>query len=118
MSKQKKGRGREAKVNTPIGELDQKETLMHYNAVLMEEQSSMIKLILERMDGLREQVDQKTDSLRVKIDAFRSHTEKRFSVIEHAVRGLKDDMIDMERRICSKLNRVAERGDNLSGSVF
>ena len=84
MSKQKKGRGREAKVNTPIEELDQKETLMHYNAVLIEEQNSKFQLVLERMDALSEQVDRKIEALR-------------------------DDMLDMERRICSKINRITER---------
>ena len=132
----KKGRDAEAKVNTPVQDLDQKETLMHYNAVLMEEQKSMLKLVLERMDvltdrfdgltdrvdGLTDRVDgltDRVDGLTDRVDRGFKETNERFervesrlSTMELAFRGLKDDMIDMERRICSKINRVAERGDN------
>ena len=121
MSK-KKGRAKEARVNTPIEELDQKETLMHYNAVLMEEQKSMLKLVLERMDVLTDRFDgltDRVDGLTDRVDRGFKETNERFervesrlSTVELAFRGLKDDMIDMERRICSKINRVAERGDN------
>lgn len=104
MSK-KKGRAKEARVNTPIGELDQKETLMHYNAVLSEEIRSKLDLVLESVEESRRETNGKIDSLREYVD-------RRFSTIELAFRGLKDDSIDMERRICSKLNRVIERTDN------
>lgn len=90
----KKGSAKEAKVNTPIQNLDQKETLMHYNAVLIEEQNSKFQIVLERMDVLAAEVRENS---------------KRLTTVEHAIRGLKDDMIDMERRICSKINRITDR---------
>lgn len=96
MSK-KKGRPTEARVNTPIEELNTKETIMHYNAVLIEEQNSKFQLVLERIDVLSD-----------KVDKFGN----RLTTVEQTIRGLKDDMIDMERRICSKINRLIERDDN------
>lgn len=104
MSK-KKGRAEEARVNTLIEELNTKETIMHYNAVLLEEQNSKFQLVLERMDALSEQVDRKIQAIDHKIEIL---SEK----VDRKIEALRDDMLDMERRICSKINRLIERGDN------
>ncbi len=135
----KKGRAKEAKVNTPLEELSTKETLAHYNAVLMEEQNSKFALVLERLDvisgkfdALAERVDdlthrvdvltERVDALTYRVDVLTERVdvltvrvdkiEGRLSTLEFAFRGLKDDMVDMEQRLSSKLNRLIARSDN------
>ena len=100
-------------MNTPVEELDTKETIMHYNAVLLEEQNSKFQLVMERMDALdvnvnkkiqtlSKQVDQKILALDHKIDVFGEKFDRKIEV-------LRDDLLDMERRICSKINRITDR---------
>ena len=83
----RKGRPDKARKDTPLEELDQKETLMHYNAVIVEELRSNMQLVLE---------------------CVRSNSQ-RLAIVEQAIHALKEDMLDMERRICSKINRMTER---------
>lgn len=110
----RKGRAKEAKVDTPIQDLDQKETIMHYNAVLIEEQNSKFQLVLERLEAVIDKVDGLAVDVRKNGEDVRelktSHdvSNKRLSTLEHAFRCLKDDILDMERRICSKINHIAE----------
>lgn len=74
-------------MNTPIQNLEQKETMAHYNAVMLEDLHSKMDLLLE---------------------GFQANSE-RLTAVENGLRSLSEDMIDMERRICSKINRITER---------
>jgi len=123
MSKRKKVKTKEARVDTPIEELTQKETLMHYNAVLIEEQNSRFKLVMEglevlsgKFDALNESVDRRIGALDHKIDVLSESVDRKIGNLSEKVDlkigCLRDDMLDMERRICSKLNRLIERSDN------
>jgi hypothetical protein len=77
----------------------------------MEEQNSKFQLVLERLDVLSGKVDGLTDRVDGLTDRV-DRVEGRLTTLELAFRGLKDDMIDMERRICSKINRLIERDDS------
>ncbi len=119
----KKGDANNARQDSPVKELDEKETLMHYNAVLIEELNSKMQLVLElvkasheetgrRFASMEEKFERRFATLELALRSFKDETDKRFSAQELGFRGLKDDMADMERRICSKINRIAERCDN------
>ncbi|MFA4973782.1 MAG: hypothetical protein WC683_14315 [bacterium] len=104
----KKARAKEARVDTPVEELNQKETLMHYNAVLIEDQNSKFRLVLERMDVLTTEVRENSRDMKA-LRTSHDESNMRLSNLELVFRGLKDDILDMERRICSKINRITER---------
>ncbi len=102
--KKKNVRAKKARVDTPLEELNDKETLMHYNAVMMEEMNSKLQLVLEVVRSNSERLSTVENHL--------VGVENRLSTIELAFRGLKDDMLDMERRLSSKINRITERCGN------
>ncbi len=112
---------KKARVDTPVDKLNEKETLMHYNAVMMEDMNSKLQLVLEvvRSNSERLSIVEKSirpipailERLSTLEVAVRSNSE-RLSTFELVFRGLKDDMLDMERRICSKINRIVERCEN------
>ncbi|MFA4874601.1 MAG: hypothetical protein WC956_00235 [bacterium] len=111
----KKGVEKVARLDTPVEDLDEKETLMHYNAVLIEELNSKIQLILECVKASSDELGGRISSLEsriINLETRVTNLENRISTLELAFRNLKDDMLDMERRICSKINRVAERCEN------
>lgn len=70
---------RKAKVDTPVEELDQKQTLEHYKAVQIEDFQSKIDLVVENMSSIE-------GSFRKEIDDIRSEMNQRLSVVEGAVR--------------------------------
>ncbi len=98
---------------------------MHYNAVLIEDLNSKIQLILEGIECVKasnEELGRRISGLENRISGLETRVtsletrvtnlENRISTLELAFRSLKDDILDMERRICSKINRVAERCEN------
>ncbi len=118
--KKKKDRAKKAQVDTPLDKLDEKETIMHYNAVLIEALRSEMKLVLERVDALDTKFESKIDTFKNELaskidfvkDALECKFERHFSTLESAIRGLKGDMLDMEQRLSSKINRIIDRCEN------
>ena len=104
----KRKRAKKAKVDTPVEELDEEESLVHYSSVLIEETNSRMKLVLEVMQVMSYRVDRLGQAVQANTERL-DRIESRVGTLESAFRGLKDDMLDMERRICSKLNRITER---------
>jgi len=104
----KKGSG---KIHTPVKELNEGDTIVHYNAVLIEDLNSKMQLVLECVQVMAERME-KLENRMEKLENRMDGLEGRVSTLEFAVRGLKDDMLDMERRICSKINRITERCQN------
>lgn len=104
--------------DTPIDELDQEGSLMHYNAVMLEEMNSRLKLVLEFVTALSEQVQQLSERVEQLAEQMKAQfeqvnqrmdrLEQRMDLLEIAQQGLRNDMLDMEQRICSKINRLAE----------
>ena len=118
----KKGGG---KIHTPVKELNEGDTIVHYNAVLIEDLNSKMQLVLECVQVMAERMDKlesRMEKLESRMEKLENRMEKlenrmdglegRVSTVEFAVRGLKDDTLDMERRICSKINRITERCQN------
>ncbi len=117
-------RAKGARMDTPVEQLGEKETLVHYNAVLLEDLKSTLQLVLEavqanadRITSLEQAVRANTDRITSLEQAVRANTD-RITTLENAVRGLKDDLLDMdrrmtdmERRICSRIDLIAERCD-------
>ncbi len=58
------GKGR---VDTPISELGEKDTIMHYNAVLIEELNSKMQLVIESMQATAKQLGDKMDAMRAEL---------------------------------------------------
>ena len=113
--KKKNRRAKEARADTPVKELTEKETLVHYNSVLAEDLNSKMQLVLECVQAMTqrfESVESRLDSIENRLSIVGQVVQansQRLSTVEHALRALKEDMLDMERRICSKINRIAER---------
>ncbi len=148
-----------ARLDTPVEKLGKKETLMHYNAILIEELNAKMQLVLEcvkasheetgrrfvsleekfeqrftalelalrvqkddtdrRFASLEEKFEQRFTALELALRVQKDDTdrrfakfEQRFDTLELGLRSLKDDMADMERRLSSKINRIAERCEN------
>jgi len=133
----RKGRPEKAKKDTPIEELDQEETLVHYNAVIVEELRSNMQLVLECVQANSQRLDsietcltaleqavqantQRLDSIETCLTALEQAVQantQRLALVEQAIHVLKEDMLDMERRICSKINRIAERCDGFEARI-
>jgi hypothetical protein len=119
----KKGRPDKARKDTPLEELDQKETLVHYNSVIVEELRSNMQLVLEcvqansqRLSAIEQIVQGNSQRLSALEQAVKANSQ-RLDVVERAIHALKEDVLDMERRICSKINRIAERCDGFEGRI-
>ncbi len=110
----KKGSGtKRSRIDTPIDELDARETMMHYNAVLMEDLRSKMDLVLENAEDA-------TRGLSQKIDSLRCHMDQRFMLVEKAIRCNKDEIERL--RGCMgivevKLDRLAKRYDAHEGRI-
>lgn len=78
----------EGRVDTPIDELGEKETIMHYNSVMIEELNSKMQLVLECVQASTKQLDDKIESVRSELLN-------------------KMEMLRLE--FCSKFNRTTER---------
>jgi len=79
-------------VDTPVEKLGQRETMMHYNAVLIEELNSKMQLVIESMQASTKQLDDKMEAIKVDLTN-------------------KMEMVRLE--VISKINRFTERFDNL-----
>lgn len=120
MTKRKTG-SKGAKVNTPIAQLDKKETLMHYHAVILEDVHSKMQLVLEglkansdrlvHVESAIARLEEGYAKIPLILEAVKANSD-RLLTVESAVRGLKEDMLDMEHRLSSKINRITERFDH------
>ena len=88
----KKDERKHAKGHTPLDRLNEKETLMHYNAVLMEDIKSKFELIIEGMESMRVEFDRQLEAIRnefdQKLQIFRTDMDRRFSMMEKALHAL------------------------------
>ena len=71
----KSGKGR---IDTPIDELEEKETIMHYNAVMIEELNSKIQLVLECVQASTKQLDDKIES---KVESLRTELLNKIEIL-------------------------------------
>ncbi len=94
----------EARADTPVDELGEKETLMHYNAVLLEDLKSKMELIIEWMQAIELRFNVTFEAIDKRFDAI----DARFLTLEAAVRGLKGDIMILD----AKFDRLVPRVDN------
>jgi len=66
-------------VDTPVGALGEKDTIMHYNAVMLEDLKSKMDFVIEFMQAFRLDVDQKIQELNDKIDDVEARLTLRIS---------------------------------------
>ncbi len=99
--KKTKQRSRTAIVDTPVAELTTKQTLQHYNAIMIEEFNSKIDLVLEGMESLRHE-------LRVDMAAFRNEVNSRFDLVEAAIKCNSQGI----RELNAKMDRLSSRVDD------
>ena len=82
-----------AEKDAPVGKLDKKESLMHYNAVLIEELDSRMRLVLEcvkasaeetarRFTLLEKKLDQRTSTLELGFPSLKDEMDRRFAALE------------------------------------
>ncbi|MFA4875256.1 MAG: hypothetical protein WC840_03450 [Candidatus Peribacteraceae bacterium] len=120
----------ESRSDTPVGELGQKETLMHYNAVLIEDLTSKMQLVIESMQAMGSRIDTQFEDMESRINArfkdmesriniqfrdiearfgdLRKYMDNRFLTLEGALRGVKGDILILD----SKFDRLCPRIDN------
>jgi hypothetical protein len=108
-------RGESKPVDTPVGELGEKDTIMHYNAVMLEDLKSKMDFIIEYMetmrrefdlkiDALRDEMNQKFDALNYKIDKVEERLNRRIDDVEARLNRRIDDV---EARLTLRIDKIA-----------
>ena len=119
-AKKKRGKGKERQkglVDTPLEQLGEKETLMHYNAVLMEDIKSKFDLMIEGAESMRVEFDQRLTAIKADFDSLRIYMDRRFSMLEKALHSLKEDLIELEHRMNSRIDGVSDRCSKFDGRL-
>lgn len=76
--KNNKSRKNGAKVRTPVNKLQGKETIEHYNDILLEDMNKKFDIILEATISTKETLEKKIDNLNKRMD-------QKFEVVEWAI---------------------------------
>ena len=95
-----------ATVNTPIKDLKGKESIEHYNAVLLEGIDSKMKQVIEGMETTKE-------SLTKKVDEFRDEVNQRFDMIENVVLTHSGQLQNIEATLADHGKQLADHGKQL-----
>ncbi len=76
-----------ARIRTPVEKLTSEDTIQHYNAIMLEQITSKIDIVIEGMESLRRE-------LRGEVAALRNEMNARFEVVDAAIRcnahGIKE----------------------------
>lgn len=94
----KKLENREAGPKT-IDELSQKETIAHYNAVMIEELRSQFKFVIEKSEGVEERTRQLINELHQK-------TEERFDDVDLVLRKHSEMFVQVDQRFDRLVKKV------------
>ena len=87
--KPKSKRKSKATIMTPVAELSPNDTIEHYNAVMIEDIRSTVKLLSEGMTTLRSELKGEISSLRTEMNG-------RFDVVEAAIRCNADPIRELQ----------------------
>lgn len=90
-----------ARITTPLEALDEKDTIMHYNAVLIEDLRSGLKQVIEAVESLRVE-------FRTEMNDFRREVNERFSTLELAVRRNSQEIAELRQEVAKLWQAVAE----------
>jgi peptidoglycan hydrolase CwlO-like protein len=108
------GRPREASkpVDTPVDKLGEKDTIMHYNAVMLEDLKHQMQLVIEFMQTIKVELEQKIDALQnemnQKFDALNYKIDHKINDLEERLNRRIDDV---EARLTLRIDRIADRLD-------
>jgi vacuolar-type H+-ATPase subunit I/STV1 len=109
--KKKQGHGKKARTDTPVEELSKKDTIEHYNAIMIEEIRSVVRAELEGMHS-------RMDSFEGRLESFRNEVNSRFDLVEtaikcnsQAIRELRNDMDRRFSEMSDKMDHVIDRVD-------
>jgi hypothetical protein len=108
--KVRKGVGRRTKdeskpIDTPVGELGEKDTIMHYNAVMLEDLKSKMELVIEFMETVGSELKREIAQLDRKIEDLRAEMNLKFDAL-----NFKIDKV--EERLTLRIDKVAARLDD------
>ena len=87
---------------TPVAELSRNDTIEHYNAVMIEDIRSSVKLLSEGMTSLRSELKGEISSLRTEMNG-------RFDVVEAAIRCNADNIRELQndmKDVKTSLSRI------------
>lgn len=93
------GKGR---IDTPLDQLGEKDTIMHYNAVLIEEMNGQMKLVLEYVAAIAmrlDSVDARLDAMEHRLDAMDAHINARFDALEARVGRLEVAVLEIRHEL-------------------
>ena len=115
---------RKATVRTPVAKLSGKETLEHYNGVVLEEILSHVRTMSEGYATIEQKLDTKIESLRTDMNeqfrivhaVLKIHTED-IKELKTDVAGIKSDMSTMESRLTARIDRIGVRQDDHEGRI-
>jgi chromosome segregation ATPase len=103
---------RKATKSTPVKDLNEEESLMHYNAVMAEELRSQMKLLMETVDGRMSTFEQKIDGLRNEMNARFEIVEAAIKVNGQRITNVEAEIQQMEGRLSKKIDTITKRIDN------
>ena len=82
-------------IDTPVGELGEKDTIMHYNAVMLEEIKSKMELVIEYMATIKHGLEQK-------IEELRNEMNQRFDALNYKIDKIATRVDDHETRLVAR----------------
>ena len=121
---------KKARVDTSVEKLNKKDTIEHYNAVMLEDIKSGIKLIQEGVDSshveLKNELHEFRDETRMRLTAVEfavmknskdiKSLDQRFDGLDKKVDSvrteLKEDMVKMEKRLSDKIDGIVTHVDD------
>ncbi|MFA4873916.1 MAG: hypothetical protein WC956_06385 [bacterium] len=121
--KSKKGSGSDrekdqGRIDTPVGELSEKDTIMHYNAVLLEELKSKMDFVIEFMQASVSELNRKIDALNYKVDMMAIEFDKKLQALEERLTRRFDVKLDaLEERLTARIDKIAVRLDDHEGRI-
>ncbi len=96
-----------ATIMTPVAELSPSDTIEHYNAVMIEDIQSSVRLVAEGMDTIRVE-------LKSEISSLRTEMNDRFDVVEAAIKCNADNIREVQtdmKDVKTSLSRIEPRID-------
>jgi hypothetical protein len=104
--KKKQGHGKKARTDTPVEELSKKDTIEHYNAIMIEELNSKIDIVIDGLEATKRE-------LRGEISAFRTEVNNRFDMVEAAIKCNADGIRELKTILDRTIIRVDDHEERL-----
>lgn len=110
MKQKKNTKGGKATIRTPVKNLKGKETIEHYNAVLLEDIRSKVEQVAEGVDTTR-------NELRCEIREFKEDVNDRLTLVDAAIRKHSDAINENTKRIEAMEEQVGQMEIRLINAI-